>query len=252
MARIRSVKPSISDNEDLAELPFSDRYAFILLWGHCDRRGRTEDRPKRLKARILPWDDIDFDALLQRLHDAGFITRYEVNGGRFIQVNKFESNQRITGDEAKTESKYPPPKQLSNGEETSQEQVSNTGKGKGKGEGKGTGADFPESLDTEECRRVVDDWVEHRRQKHNPATAEAVKKLLKKWADTGPAAFIEAVEHSISNGWDGVFAPKNSATSSRASPQQNPSRRKPQEGKYDLGNLNYVDASTPEPGTPAA
>jgi hypothetical protein len=141
MARIRTVKPSIATNEDLASLPFSDRYAFILLWGHCDRRGRVEDRPKRLKALTLPYDDIDFDAVLSRLNESGFIIRYEVDGVRLIQVTKFEKNQRITGAEAQTESEFPPPPGF---DETEENQTGNNGEttettGKGKGKGKGRG-----------------------------------------------------------------------------------------------------------------
>jgi hypothetical protein len=143
MARIRSVKPTTFTNEELAELDGLDRFAFIGLWTQADRRGRMEDRPKRLKAAILPYDDVDFEAMLRRLQDAGFILRYEAVGVRVIQVLNFEKHQRITGAEAQSESELPPPptegdqpeKHLGN----TQEAPETTGREwKGK-EGKGVG-----------------------------------------------------------------------------------------------------------------
>lgn len=107
MARIRTIKPELFLNEELAELQIYARMLFIGLFTQADRRGRMEDRPRRLKAALFPYDDIDVDDLLSSLHSAGFIIRYECEGVRLIQVANFEKHQRFTGDEAKSESKYP-------------------------------------------------------------------------------------------------------------------------------------------------
>ena len=37
------------------------------LWLLADRAGRLEDRPKRIKAQLLPWDRLDVDAALNDL-----------------------------------------------------------------------------------------------------------------------------------------------------------------------------------------
>lgn len=42
----------------------------------ADRDGRLEDRPKRIRAEVLPYDDGNVDSLLSELHQAGFILRY--------------------------------------------------------------------------------------------------------------------------------------------------------------------------------
>ncbi len=93
MARTRSIKPGFFTNEELGSLPPLARLLFAGLWCHADREGRLEDRPKRLKANILPYDDIDPDDALQSLADKGFIFRYEANGARYIQVLAFKKHQ---------------------------------------------------------------------------------------------------------------------------------------------------------------
>ncbi|MBK7082330.1 MAG: hypothetical protein IPH55_16930 [Betaproteobacteria bacterium] len=93
MARARNLKPSFFTNDKLAELDPLGRLLFAGLWTIADREGRLEDRPKRIKAEILPYDDADADRLLLDLQAAGFIMRYSVNGGRFIQVLAFTKHQ---------------------------------------------------------------------------------------------------------------------------------------------------------------
>ncbi|NUQ80788.1 MAG: hypothetical protein HUU10_04180 [Bacteroidetes bacterium] len=108
MARIRSIKPTFFLDEEIANLPLLTRLLFIGLWTIADSEGRLEDRPKRIKVQTHPYDDGDTDAMLQELHNAKFITRYEVAGGRFIEIAKFKKHQRLTGKEAETPSAYPP------------------------------------------------------------------------------------------------------------------------------------------------
>lgn len=96
MARTRSIKPGFFANEYLADLSPLTRLLFIGLWTIADREGRLEDRPRRIKAELLPYDAIDatsIDEMLQRLHEAGFITRYVVDGDTFIEVVNFAKHQ---------------------------------------------------------------------------------------------------------------------------------------------------------------
>lgn len=93
MARARNIKPSFFTNDDLAEIPALGRLLFIALWTMADRAGRLEDRPKRIKAEALPYDDCDADDLLQSLAQRGFIVRYSVGSSRFIQVVNFCKHQ---------------------------------------------------------------------------------------------------------------------------------------------------------------
>lgn len=96
MARIRSIKPDFFVHDGLAELSLAHRMLFIGLWTQADREGRLEDRPARIKVAVLPYDDLDVDALLWDLaeHRERFVVRYEVDGVRYLQVTGFKAHQQ--------------------------------------------------------------------------------------------------------------------------------------------------------------
>jgi hypothetical protein len=93
MARMRMLKPGFFTNDTLAELKPLTRLLFQGLWCLADRSGRLEDRPRKIKAEILPFDNANVNRMLDDLATAGFITRYESNGSRFIQVVTFTKHQ---------------------------------------------------------------------------------------------------------------------------------------------------------------
>jgi hypothetical protein len=99
MARIRTIKPELFTDEQLAGLPPLARLAFPGLWCHADREGRLEDRPARLKVLILPYDDADMNELLTLLAQKRFIIRYERDGKRLIQVRTFRKHQHVNSRE---------------------------------------------------------------------------------------------------------------------------------------------------------
>lgn len=108
MARIRSIKPEFFDHELLCSLSPWHRLCFAGLWTQADKAGRMEDRPARLKARIFPYDDLDFEALLADLAKHGFIVRYVVDGRRYLAIpeESWAEHQRPRQDEH--ESLLPP------------------------------------------------------------------------------------------------------------------------------------------------
>jgi len=88
------------ENEVLAALDPMDRLLFIYLWMLADREGRLEDRPKRICKQALAYDDdVDADAILSRLHSAGFLKRYSVGGVGYIQILNFVKHQSPHGTE---------------------------------------------------------------------------------------------------------------------------------------------------------
>lgn len=91
--RSRNIKPGFFKNDTLAELDFAGRLLFIGLWGLADREGRLEDRPKKIKAEIFPYDDVDVDSFLGELAKRNFIIRYEVGGASYIQIVNFDKHQ---------------------------------------------------------------------------------------------------------------------------------------------------------------
>lgn len=93
MARARNIKPGFFTNEDLAECSFEARLLFAGLWTVADRAGRLEDRPKRIKAQLFPYDRVDCDKLLDELAQHRFIRRYSVGHLSLIDIPGFERNQ---------------------------------------------------------------------------------------------------------------------------------------------------------------
>lgn len=103
MARARNIKPGFFRNEILAELDPLARLLFAGLWTIADRAGRLEDRPKRIKADVLPYDDgADIDALLDALAEKSFIARYKHGAARYIQIINFERHQNPHKNEAES------------------------------------------------------------------------------------------------------------------------------------------------------
>lgn len=98
--RTRNIKPGFFTNELLAECPPLARILFAGLWCHANRDGRLEDRPTRLKALILPYDDCDVDEFLNTLAAHDFIVRYRVAGHKCISVREFLTHQSPHPNEA--------------------------------------------------------------------------------------------------------------------------------------------------------
>lgn len=92
MARARNIKPAFFLNDELAELPPLTRLLFIGLWCIADRDGYLEDKPNKIKAEILPYDNCNVDNMLDELNGE-FITRYSFEGKRFIFIKNFSKHQ---------------------------------------------------------------------------------------------------------------------------------------------------------------
>jgi hypothetical protein len=110
MQRIRTIKPDFFKHENLfdaeVETGLPLRLAFAALWTCCDREGRFEWRPRALKTDCLPYDDVDFGAVLDALARFGFVIRYEVDGKPYGAVPSWGKHQAVNQREAA--SKIPP------------------------------------------------------------------------------------------------------------------------------------------------
>ncbi len=92
--RARNIKPGFFSNEELAELPAEARLLFAGLWTLADRDGRLEDRPKRIRGTLFPFDDWNIDSLLELLAKCNCITRYVVNDRKYIWIKSFLKHQK--------------------------------------------------------------------------------------------------------------------------------------------------------------
>jgi hypothetical protein len=105
MARIRTIKPEFFTSEDIFGLTPLARLFYVSLWCEADREGRLEWKVGTLKARYLPADNCDINALAQELIDMGLIVLYEVDGKKYAEIPTFVEHQIINNREA--ESKIP-------------------------------------------------------------------------------------------------------------------------------------------------
>jgi hypothetical protein len=107
--RARNIKPGFFMNEDLADCGPWGRLLFAGLWCLADKAGRLEERPRRIKAEVFPYDEKmpTIESLLKTLAEKGFITRYQVDTKNYIQINNFGEHQHPHHTEK--ESNLPPP-----------------------------------------------------------------------------------------------------------------------------------------------
>lgn len=222
--RIRSIKPDFFKHDRLAELPALSRILFIGLWCMADCEGRMEDRPKRIKAEVLPYDDADIDGILTQLAASGFIFRYQVDGNSLIEIPNFRKHQRISGKESDAQSTLPPRKtgkqRGSTREALGKHPESLEGKGR---EGKGIGKEgtrervvgdewidlLPDRLKTDGFKVAWTKYADYRkRRKFTPLLPESIEAQFRTLAEYGPDIARLAIDATIANGWQGIFPEK--------------------------------------------
>lgn len=123
MARIRTIKPEFYRHELLQELERDNpglypMLVFQALWGHCDKQGVFEWRPKHLALDILPflWQGSIGEALgkcLGKLEENGLIKRLVFEGKEYGFVPSFAEHQRLGGKESQDRSRFPQPSEMS-------------------------------------------------------------------------------------------------------------------------------------------
>ena len=94
MARIRSIHPGLFTDDAVMSASPVARWLFIGLLTECDDNGAFQWRPMSLKARILPADNVDIDALMGELEALNFIRSYELDGVKLGLVRNFTRYQR--------------------------------------------------------------------------------------------------------------------------------------------------------------
>lgn len=188
------------------------RLLFIGLWTLADKEGRLEDRPKRIKAELFPYDNLDCDKELSRLQSSGFIIRYEVGEMKVIQITNFTTHQRITGKESETESRFPEftgevKQSGDNGETTGKQLGKQEWKGmEGKGKEGGEAAppappsDVVYPIEVQESFKKFQDWISENApnvsKMKEPFTIDQYVKLTKKGIEAGEIRRLLASMHN--------------------------------------------------------
>jgi hypothetical protein len=230
MARARNIKPGLYKNEDLAECSVWARYIFPGLWMLADREGRLEDRPKRIKAELLPFDTPSVEPLLAELAAHKFLVRYQIEGASFIQITEFKKHQTPHYSEKPSVIKPPPlqEKERDISPRNSEKQPAikresqppdslipdsllsdspNPEKKKHKGNGS---AQAPFVLPDWIPKEHWDAWIDARTKCRHPANDYAKRLAIRKlenFKEQGhPPA--QVLMQSAFNGWSGLFPPR--------------------------------------------
>lgn len=89
--------------------------------------------------------------------------------------------------------------------------------------------DYPPTLDRPECRKSLAEWVVHRRLLKEPTNELQLEKTLSRFAPLGPERLVAAIDHTISNGWQGLREPDYNG---RAPPPLKPAAEDPKLRAY--------------------
>lgn len=93
MASRRMIASDIFEDEFFCELSHIERLLWIGIIAQCaDDQGRLQDRPKMINSRVFPNDEISVSEIekgLELFAKKGKITRYEGDGKKLIQINKW-------------------------------------------------------------------------------------------------------------------------------------------------------------------
>jgi hypothetical protein len=94
MARIRTIKHEFFYSEQVTSVSAFARLFFIGLWTVADRDGRMQWAPRKLKAQIFPYDDVEVYKLAEELTAAGLMHIYEIDGQAYAWIPGFAKHQR--------------------------------------------------------------------------------------------------------------------------------------------------------------
>lgn len=99
--RIRQIKPEFWTSEDIAALDWATRLVFIGMLSYVDDNGVGRDVEKLITSSLFPLEEdqhatrMQITCSLQRLHTAGLIERYDVDGRPFLEITGFSKHQYI-------------------------------------------------------------------------------------------------------------------------------------------------------------
>jgi hypothetical protein len=112
VARIRTIKPEFFKNSRLHEAEIAAglplRLAFAGLWCCADREGRFRWKSKELKLDCLPYDDVDFEAVMVALERNDNIRSYVVDGKKFGYIPAWSDHQIVNARETPSVLPEPP------------------------------------------------------------------------------------------------------------------------------------------------
>jgi len=96
------------------------------------------------------------------------------------------------------------------------------------------GGDLPPSLDFDSFLKVWLEWEQHRKEIRKPLKPMQIKKQLKRLGELGLTKAIEAINHTINMGWQGIREPE---PEDPRKPSKKPGNNEPDEIIKDLERM---------------
>lgn len=138
MPRIRTVKPEMAQDEDIATCTIEAQLLAVRILNHADDEGYFKAHPALIKSACFPLlDSVNIHGVLSELSSIGYLVLFEGSDGKqYGHVTNFTAHQKINrpspskikGFRTFTEDSVSPHEQLTPGKEQ--------GTGKGKEQGK--------------------------------------------------------------------------------------------------------------------
>ena len=91
MPKMRGFKAEIWTDDKFVELDPLARLLFMGMWSYACDNGHLDDKPKQIKMRVLPTDDVDPVVLIDQMVDLGMVRRDEDG----LTIPKLREHQRI-------------------------------------------------------------------------------------------------------------------------------------------------------------
>jgi hypothetical protein len=110
MARIRSIKPSFWDSEDVGKCSLRGRLLYIAMWNLADDYGIGDATPIRMLSFAFPNDDLavsEIPTLCEEIAERFNVVFYTHAGRRYYYIPSWDEHQRT---EKKAKQRVPYPK----------------------------------------------------------------------------------------------------------------------------------------------
>lgn len=206
----RVLREAILDSEAVNALSVPAELFYRRLMSVVDDFGRFDARPSVLRSRCYPLRvsavrEADISRWLAECETAGLIALYSADAKQYLLFRKL-------GEPRAKFSKFPAPpagtedlRADANG--CAHVRADVPGSNSGSESNSNKPPDPPLPFSSKAFAAAWADWEQHRKEKKQPLTPLAVRNQFKKLARIGEARAIAAIEHSIANGYQGIYEP---------------------------------------------
>ncbi len=203
MARKRMIDPEFWLDEDITSLDFEYRLFYIGTWNFADDYGVLENSPKKLKAQVFPYDDVDCEKMLKKLIDLKRLIPFEKQGKNWLYIGKFLKYQRV--DKPSKNRNPEAPKDIVGEDSLSTQELLGDEVKRSKENISKENIELPIWLN----KKAWEAWVQDRKDRNKKLTSKAIELQLKKLESFGIENHTQVIKNAIENGWQTFYPLKD-------------------------------------------